>query len=268
MYDLSKMISEDLDKINFLKKIVLAISKKTEHDVNDLWIMVCDKSEKELRKIYKKKKVRSNSAYSFFIKDLKNQTEAKDLLEETQDESLTHKDKFTKMSKYLSNKWNNMDERDKVEYNKQSLESKKQADLLNGCKNKPKRKTCYQMFSSSIWKNKDELYSELNFNELNKFISKEWNTIKQNPELFEQYEEESNKYNLNEKDKHNKLLFEKSLQDEEILIECSGGSSDENGSPFNEFKKKNKISIMKKYPELNSMQLSKKLNDIYKEQNS
>ena len=115
MYDLSKMISEDLDKINFLRKIVLAISKKTEYDVNDLWMMVCDKSEKELRKLYKKKKIRSNSAYSFFIKDLKNQNEAKQTLEETQDETLTHKDKFTQMSKYLSNKWNNMDESDKIE---------------------------------------------------------------------------------------------------------------------------------------------------------
>lgn len=267
MYDLSKMVSEDLDKINFLRKIVLAISKKTEYDVNDLWMMVCDKSEKELRKIYKKKKIRSNSAYSFFIKDLKNQNEAKQILEETQDETLTHKDKFTQMSKYLSNKWNNMDESDKVEYNEQSLESKKQADLLNGCKNKPKRKTCYQIFSASIWKQKNELYNNLNFNELNKFISKEWDKIKQDPDLLKKYEEESNQYNLEQKDKHNNLLFKKALQDEELLIECSGGSSDEQSSPFNEFKKQNKISIMKEFPELNSMQLSKKLNDIYKEQN-
>ena len=123
------------------------------------------------------------------------------------------------------------------------------------------------MFSASIWKQKDELYSNLNFNELNKFISKEWNKIKQDSDLLKKYEEESNQYNLEEKDKHNNLLFEKALQDEELLIECSGGSSDEQSSPFNEFKKKHKISIMKEFPELNSMQLSKKLNDIYKEQN-
>merc|ERR1712054_296390 len=176
MSDLTNMIAESLESIHFAKKIILAISKKTDHhSVDELWQMICDKSEKEVRKIFKTKKVRSTNAYAFFVKDESVQNQVNSQLN---DSNLTHKEKFAKKAGLISELWKNLE--DKSKYTDLASESKKDADLQNGCKKKAKRKTAYQLFCDDIRPSVKEDNPTADFGEIQKLISIKWAELKKN----------------------------------------------------------------------------------------
>jgi len=216
MSDLTNMIAESPDSIYFAKKIILAISKNTDIKVDELWKMICNKTEKEVRKVFKTKRVRSTNSYAFFVKDEETQKEVSGKLNE--ETELTHKQKFAKKAILISEMWSN--KKDKSKWVTLAGESKKNADLQNGCKNKPKRKTCYQLFSDSIRKKVQEDNPTLDFGQITKICSEKWMELKKNDqEKVEYWKEEADKYNEVEKEKHNNLLVKKAIQDEEKLEE-------------------------------------------------
>jgi hypothetical protein len=276
MSDLTNMIAESPDSIYFAKKIILAISKNTDIKVDELWKMICNKTEKEVRKVFKTKRVRSTNSYAFFVKDEETQKEVSDKLNE--ETELTHKQKFAKKAMLISEMWSN--KKDKSKWITLAGESKKNADLQNGCKNKPKRKTCYQLFSDSIRYKVQEDNPTLEFGQITKICSEKWMELKKNdPEKIEYWKEEADKYNEIEKEKHNNLLVTKAIQDEEKLekleeekekLETETDTNTKNkkkkNTPFDKFKKKNKKEILKKYPEIagETNQVTQKLNELWK----
>ena len=273
MSDLTNMIAESLESIHFAKKIILAISKKTDHhSVDELWQMICDKSEKEVRKIFKTKKVRSTNAYAFFVKDETVQNQVNSQLN---DSNLTHKEKFAKKAGLISELWKNLE--DKSKYTDLASESKKDADLQNGCKKKPKRKTAYQLFCDDIRPSVKEDNPTADFGEIQKLISIKWAELKKNDkDKIEYWKTQSENYNQIEKEKHNELLVTKAIQDEEKLEEQSkileennkgsGKKSKNVTSSFDKFKKKERKNLMKKHPEIANDKdlITQKLNDLWK----
>lgn len=273
MSDLTNMIAESLESIHFAKKIILAISKKTDHhSVDELWQMICDKSEKEVRKIFKTKKVRSTNAYAFFVKD---ETVQSEVTSQLNDSDLTHKEKFAKKAGLISELWKNLE--DKSKYTNLASESKKDADLQNGCKKKAKRKTAYQLFCDDIRPSVKEDNQTAEFGEIQKLISIKWGELKKNDkDKIEYWKTQSENYNQIEKEKHNELLVTKAIQDEEKLEEqskieeennkVSGKKSKKVSSSYDKFKKKERKNLMKKHPEIANDKdlITQKLNDLWK----
>ena len=270
------MIAESLETIHFAKKIILAISKKSEHhSVDELWQMICDKTEKEVRKVFKTKKVRSTNAYAFFVQDEETQKEVKDKLNET---DLTHKEKFAKKASLISEMWKNLE--DKSKYTDLAIESKKDADLQNGCKKKAKRKTAYQLFCDDTRPSIKEQNPTAEFGEIQKLISEKWTELK-NTDLDKvaYWKNQSETYNQVEKEKHNELLVTKAIQDEEKIEEeekqkelsetANPGStkkSKKQNTPFDKFKKKERKNVMKQNPDIANDKdlITQKLNDLWK----
>ena len=279
MSDLTNMIAESLETIHFTKRILLAIAKKSDNKVEDLWGMICDKTEKEVRKVFKTKKVRSTNAYAFFVKDENTQKEVTNKLNET---DLTHKEKFSKKAGLISEMWKNIE--DKSKWQDLATESKKNADLQNGCKKKPKRKTAYQLFCDSVRPDVKKEFPNTEFGETQKIISQKWTELKNNnKEQVDYWKNQSEIYNESEKEKHNELLVEKAIQDEEKLEKLeeeeeqkqeenqtendkSKKKSKKESTPFDKFKKKERKNIIKSHPDIacDKDQITQKLNELWK----
>lgn len=276
MSDLTNMIAESLETIHFAKKIILAISKKTDHhSVDELWQMICDKSEKEVRKVFKTKKVRSTNAYAFFVQDEETQNEVNKKLDNS---DLTHKEKFAKKASLISEMWKKLE--DKTKYTDLATESKKDADLQNGCKKKAKRKTAYQLFCDDIRPSVKNQNPTADFGDIQKLISEKWSELKETDnDKVEYWKTQSENYNQKEKEKHNELLVTKAIQDEEKLEELekqkeltetekssSKKKSKKENTPFDKFKKKERKNVMKQNPDIANDKdlITQKLNDLWK----
>jgi len=271
MTDLTNMIAENLDTIHFTKKIILAISKNTDYKVEDLWKMICNKSEKEVRKVFKTKKVRSTNAYAFFVKDKETQEKINEELNESE---MSHKEKFAQKASLISEMWKKTE--DKSKWQNLAIESKKDADLQNGCKKKPKRKTAYQLFSDSIRLDVKKENPNIDFGETTKLISKKWSELKEkDKDKVNYWINESETYNEKEKEKHNELLVVKAIQDEEKLEEKEKeedlelkqkSKKKKEVTPFDKFKKKERKNVMKNNPDIASDRdlISQKLNELWK----
>tara|TARA_B100001094_G_C18151631_1_gene783982 strand:+ start:826 stop:1653 length:828 start_codon:yes stop_codon:yes gene_type:complete len=265
MSDLTKMVSETLDSIHFTKKILLAISKKTDHKVEDLWTMICDKSEKEVRKIFKTKKVRSTNSYAFFVKDEDTQKHVAEILESESD--LTHKQKFSKKASLISKLWQEIE--DKSKWQNLADKSKEDADLKNGCKKKAKSKTAYQMFGDSIRNDITNSNPNLDFGEITKKIAVEWHKVKQDENEINKWKTKSEEYNETEKEKHNALLVKQAIKTEEESHAKEDNTKSTEGkkmSSFNKFKKEERHNVMKQFPEIANQpnKITQKLNELWK----